>query len=165
MAQGPSMPENASLLSNLRVLDISSYIAAPAAATILGDFGADVIKIEPVGAGDAYRVFQNSPGNPASDVAYGWQMDNRNKRSLALDLAGDAGHAAFRRMAALADVVIVNLPLKSRSKLSLTYEDLKSLNPRMVYASLTAYGEKGPEADRSGFDHTALWARTGMMDT
>lgn len=159
------MPENASLLSNLRVLDISSYIAAPAAATILGDFGADVIKIEPVGAGDAYRVFQNSPGNPTSDVAYGWQMDNRNKRSLALDLAGDAGRTTFRRMAALADVIIVNLPLKSRSKLSLTYEDLKSLNPRMIYASLTAYGEKGPEADRSGFDHTALWARTGMMDT
>lgn len=165
MARELPMSENAGLLSNLRVLDISSYIAAPAAAMILGDFGADVIKIEPPGSGDPYRVFQNSPGNPASDIAYGWQMDNRNKRSLALDLAGGAGRTAFKRMVGLADVVIVNMPLKSRAKLSLTYEDLKCLNPRLIYASLTAYGEQGPEADRSGFDHTALWARTGMMDT
>jgi crotonobetainyl-CoA:carnitine CoA-transferase CaiB-like acyl-CoA transferase len=159
------MSEPGNLLSHLRVLDVSSYIAAPAAGTIMGDFGADVIKIEPLVTGDPYRAFQDAPGNPHSETAYGWQMDNRNKRSLALDLASSAGLETFHRIVRSADVVIVNTPLKSRAKLSLTYEDLRILNPRVIYASLTAYGEVGPEADRSGFDHTALWARTGMMDT
>lgn len=157
--------DSTSFLGNLRVLDVSSYIAGPAAAAILADFGADVIKIEPPGGGDPYRRVHLSAGNPRCDVAYSWQMDNRSKRSLALDLAAPAGREIFFKLLADADVLIINTPLKSRKKLGLTYEDLKPLNPRLVYASFTAYGEEGPEADRSGFDHTALWARTGLMDT
>ena len=156
---------SASLLSDLRVLDASSYIAGPAAAAILADFGADVIKIEPPGMGDAYRRVHLSAGNPKCEIAYSWQMDNRSKRSLALDFSVPAGREVFLKLVAAADVLIINTPLKSREKLGLTYDDLKAVNPRLIYASFTAYGEEGPEAERSGFDHTALWARTGLMDT
>ena len=165
MAGNSPAPASNTLLSRLRVLDASSYIAGPAAAAILADFGADVIKVEPPGTGDPYRQVHLSAGNPPCEIAYSWRMDNRNKRSLALDLAALEGMAVFHRLLRDAGVLILNTPLKSRKKLGLAYDDLKALNPRLIYASFSAYGEEGPEAERSGFDHTALWARTGLMDT
>jgi crotonobetainyl-CoA:carnitine CoA-transferase CaiB-like acyl-CoA transferase len=153
------------LFAGLRVIDTSNYIAGPAAAVILADYGADVVKIEPPDGGDAYRRFQTTPGNPASSFDYGWQIDNRGKRGLALDLRSEAGQDVFRRLVAQADVLLVNAPLATRPRLGLEYASLAELNPRLIYASFTAYGETGPDAHRSGFDHTASWARSGLMDT
>jgi len=159
------MEEAGDLLAGLRVLDTANYIAGPSAAAVLADFGADVIKIEAPRGGDPYRQFQGYPGNPPSAYDYGWQVDNRNKRGLALDLRTPEGQAVLARLAAGSDVVMVNAPLKSRARLGLEYETLSKHNPKLIYASFTAYGEEGPDADRIGFDHTACWARSGLMDT
>ena len=147
----------------LRVLDCASFIAAPVAGTVMGDYGADVIKIEPT-TGDSFRELFRSPGMPDTERNYPWELMSRNKRSLALDLKQPEALAALHRLVAQADVFITNQPLPVRRKLGITYEALKHLNPRLIYASFTAYGETGPEADKSGFDSTVYWARTGLMD-
>jgi crotonobetainyl-CoA:carnitine CoA-transferase CaiB-like acyl-CoA transferase len=158
------MAESPLPLAGLRVLDISSFIAAPAAAVVLGDWGADVIKIEGPD-GDPNRTIMNDSGNyPKAAVNYPWQMDSRNKRSLALDLKKPAGRAALDRLIATSDILICNFPPLVRQKLRLTYETVKALNPRMIYASLTGYGETGPDRDRPGFDATAYFARSGLLD-
>ncbi len=150
-----------SLFTGLKVIDCASWIAGPAAATMLSDFGADVIKIEPPGAGDPWRASTPIPGKP---VDYYWQLTSRNKRSLALDLKHPDGQAVLHRLAATADVFITNFPLPVRDRLRLAAADLTPLNPRLIYASFTAYGEMGDEAAKTGFDSTAYWARTGLMD-
>ena len=150
-----------SLFTGLKVIDCASWIAGPAAATMLSDFGADVIKIEPPGAGDPWRAAQPIPGQSAD---YYWQLTSRNKRSLALDLKHRDGQAVLHRLAASADVFITNFPLPVRDRLKLAASDLTPLNPRLIYASFTAYGETGEEAEKTGFDSTAYWARTGLMD-
>ena len=131
--------------------------------TILADLGASVIKIEPPD-GDPYRHRTGGPGVPESPYNYRWIVDNRTKRGLALDLRQPEGRAVLRKLVAQADVFVTNNPLDSRAKLGIRWEDLAPLNPRLIYASITAYGERGDEAPRTGFDSTALWARTGLMD-
>src|ERR1700761_3081053 len=150
-----------SLFSGLKVIDCASWIAGPAAATMLSDFGADVIKIEPPESGDPWRASTPIPGRK---VDYYWQLTSRNKRSLALDLKHPDGQAVLHRLAASADVFITNFPLPVRDRLRMAPDDLTPLNPRLIYASFTAYGEEGDEAAKTGFDSTAYWARTGLMD-
>lgn len=152
------------IFAGLKVLDCASFIAAPAAATVLSDFGADVIKIEPPGAGDPYRNLPNLPGYPISQHNYAWMLESRNKRSLALDLSKPEGQQVLRRLVAKTDVFITNFPPSVRKKLGLTYDELAPLNARMIYASFTGYGEKGEEANKPGFDSNAYWARSGLMD-
>ena len=150
-----------SLFTGLKVIDCASWIAGPAAATIMSDFGADVIKIEPLGVGDPWRARGPIPGK---DTDYYWQLTARNKRSLAIDLKHEDGIAALHKLAASADVFVTNFPLPVRDRLHLAPADLLPLNPRLIYASFTAYGEEGEEAAKTGFDSTAYWARTGLMD-
>jgi formyl-CoA transferase len=150
-----------SLFAGLKVIDCASWIAGPAAATILSDFGADVIKIEPPGAGDPWRASTPIPGKPTDHY---WQLTSRNKRSLAVDLKHGEGIAVLYRLLAAADVFVTNFPLPVRERLKIAASDLLALNPRLIYASLTAYGERGEEAARTGFDSTVYWARTGLMD-
>jgi crotonobetainyl-CoA:carnitine CoA-transferase CaiB-like acyl-CoA transferase len=152
------------LFADLKVIDMSSWIAAPVAATMLADFGAQVIKIEPPQAGDGYRNFALMASTPTSDVNYTWQMDNRNKRSLALNLKTEEGRKVLRQLVAECDVYVTNTPHPMRREWGLTYEELATLNSSLIYASLTAYGELGPERDREGFDLVAYWARSGLMD-
>ncbi len=152
------------IFEGLKVLDCASFIAAPAAATVLSDFGAKVIKIEPPGTGDPYRNLPNLPGYPHSEHNFAWLLEARNKRSLALDLSRPEGQAVLHRLAAEADVFITNFPPAVRGRLKLTYDDLAPLNPRLIYASFTGYGEKGEEANKPGFDSNAYWARSGLMD-
>ena len=152
------------MFKGLKVLDCSSFIAAPAAATILSDFGADVIKIEPPGAGDPYRAVPLLPTMPQARENYAWMLASRNKRGLALNLAKLSAQEVVRRLVAQADVFITNFPAVVRKKLSLRYEDLAPLNGRLIYASFTGYGESGEEASKPGFDITAWWARSGLMD-
>ena len=143
------------LFEGLRVIDSASFIAGPVAGTILADFGADVIKVEPPG-GDTYRHRMGGPGVPESPYNYRWNIDNRTKRGLALDLRQPEGRAVLHRLVERADVFITNAPLDSRARLGVRWEDLASLNPRLIYASITAYGERGDEAPLSGYDATAL---------
>ena len=143
------------------MIDAASFIAGPVATTVMADFGADVIKIEPPG-GDTYRT--RGPGYPPSPYNFPWIVDNRSKRGLALDLRSADGQRVLHRLVRDADVFVTNTPIDTRGRLGVRWEDLAPLNPRLIYASLTAYGEEGEEAPRTGFDATALWARTGLMD-
>ena len=152
------------IFDGLKVLDCASFIAAPAAATVLSDFGADVIKIEPPGLGDPYRNLPNLPGYPASQHNYSWMLEARNKKSLALDLSRPEGQAVLHRLVTEADVFITNFPPAVRERLALTFAQLAPLNERLIYASFTGYGEKGEEANKPGFDSNAYWARSGLMD-
>jgi crotonobetainyl-CoA:carnitine CoA-transferase CaiB-like acyl-CoA transferase len=155
---------SACIFSGLKVLDVASFIAAPAAAVVLSDFGADVIKIEPPGLGDPFRHMPTHPGMPASQHNYCWTMEARNKRSLALDLKQPAGRDVLYRLVRDADVFITNFPPPVRERLGVAYAQIEPLNPRLIYASLSGYGETGAEANKPGFDSTAWWARSGMMD-
>ena len=125
------------VFEGLKVIDCASYIAAPAAATVMSDFGADVIKIEPL-AGDAYRT----PGQPLpgsqQQMNPNWIIDSRNKKSLAINIASDEGRAVLYKLVKEADVFIINFPPKVRKKLRITYEDISALNPRLIYASFTS---------------------------
>src|ERR1700710_2898505 len=152
------------IFEGLKVLGGACFIAAPAAATVLSDFGADVIKIEPPGSGDPYRNLPNLPGYPVSPHNYAWMLESRNKKSLALDLAKQEGRDVLRRLVSEADVFITNFPPAVRGRLGITYEELAPLNERLIYASFTGYGEKGEEANKPGFDSNAWWARSGLMD-
>ena len=152
------------IFEGLKVLDCASFIAAPAAATVLSDFGADVIKIEPPGSGDPYRNLSKLPGYPVSPHNYAWMLESRNKKSVALDLGKPEGQQVLRRLVAKADVFITNFPPAVRGRLGIAYAELAPLNERLIYASFTGYGEKGEEANKPGFDSNAYWARSGLMD-
>lgn len=152
------------ILEGLKVIDCGSFIAAPVAGSMLGDFGANVIKIEPPGMGDAYRHVTRNPGMPKSEHNYAWLLDNRNKRGLALNLASAEGQEILHRLIKDTDVFLTNQPLAIRNKLGIDYETLSALNGRLIYASFTGYGETGSEAGKPGFDLTAYWARSGLMD-
>src|SRR5271155_1402847 len=150
------------IFSGLKVVDMASFIAGPGAAPILSDFGADVIKVEPPG-GELWRSGQNIPPQPHSELAYPFQLANRNKRGVALNLKAASALQVLERLVKWADVLIVNTPHPARKKLKLEYDDVVQWNPRLIYADLTGFGEKGPDADLPGFDITAYWARSGLL--
>lgn len=152
------------LFEGLKVVDAASVIAAPAAAMMLADFGADVIKIEKPERGDMLRILSNMPGTPEEGRNYMWDMDGRNKRSIALNLKTPQGVEVLHKLADWCDVFITNMPYPSRVEFKATYDDLRVTNPTMIYTSLTAYGELGEERDRKAFDQLAYWARSGLMD-
>ena len=153
------------LFDDLLVLDCASFIAGPAAGTIMSDFGARVIKIEPPGEGDSYRRLMSVPGMPPAPHDYFWTLDNRNKESLALDLKHPDARPVLEALIRKADVFITNFPGPIRDRLRLRDTDVLPLNDRLIYASLTPYGEDGDEKDRTGYDATAYWARSGLMDS
>lgn len=150
------------IFSGLKVVDLSTYVAAPGAAVILSDFGADVIKVEPPN-GDPWRVGHKIPPQPAADEPYQWHLANRNKRSMTLDLKSPSAEQALRKLVTWADVFIVNTPHPARKKLKLEYDDVAHWNPRLIYADLTGFGENGPDANLPGFDITSYWARSGLL--
>ena len=150
------------IFSGLKVVDLASFIAGPGAAVILSDFGADVIKVEPP-KGDLDRIIYKVPPQPRAQDNYPWHLSNRNKRGLALDLKSLGAGEVLKRLVEWADVLIVNTPHPAREKLKLTYEDVSPWNPRLIYADVTGYGDKGPDAHLPGFDITAYWARSGLL--
>jgi crotonobetainyl-CoA:carnitine CoA-transferase CaiB-like acyl-CoA transferase len=152
-----------SIFSGLKVVDMASFLAGPGAATVLSDFGADVIKVEPPGIGDPHRMTYNIPPNPSAKENYGWHLSNRNKRGMALDLKSPHAREVVERLVKWADVFVINFPNPVRKRLQLTYEDIAPWNPRLIYADLTGYGDAGPDADLPGFDITAYWARSGLL--
>jgi len=152
------------IFAGLKVVDLSSFLAGPGAATVLSDFGADVIKVEPPGIGDPHRVTYKIPPFPSAKENYSWQLSNRNKRGLALDLKSPRSTEILERLVKWADVLVVNFPRPVRKRLKLTYEDIAPWNPRLVYADITGYGDEGPDTDLPGFDITAYWSRSGLLD-
>lgn len=146
------------LLSGIRVIDAASFLAGPGAATVLGDYGAEVIKVEPF-SGDGYRQL-SKPWR----TDYNWQLTSRNKRSIAVDLNQEEGRGILHRLLNSADVLVLNFFGDQLERYDLTYERVKALNPRLIYARLSAFGTTGPDARKRGFDSTGWWARTGLMD-
>ena len=153
-----------SILTGIRVVEAATFIAGPAAGTMLGDFGAEVIHIEPPGIGDPYRYLYTLRPLPECVENYAWLLDSRNKKSVALNLKHAAGRAALYRLITTADVFITNYQPSVLSDLGIRHADLAPLNSRLVYAHVTGFGEAGTEAERPGYDATAWWARSGMMD-
>jgi crotonobetainyl-CoA:carnitine CoA-transferase CaiB-like acyl-CoA transferase len=150
------------IFSGLKVVDFSSFVAGPSAAVILGDFGAAMIKVEPPN-GDPWRHGNLVPPQPLAKEPYQFHLANRNKRGLALDLKSPSAQPILEKLVRWADVFIVNTPHHARKKLKLEYEDVAQWNPRLIYADLTGFGEKGPDAGLPGFDITSYWARSGLL--
>ncbi len=153
---------NDNIFSGLKVVDLASFIAGPSAAVILSDFGAEVIKVEPP-AGDLWRHGHEIPPQPQAKDAYPWHLANRNKRGMTLDLKSPGAGPVLERLVKWADVLIVNTPHPARKKLKLEYANVAQWNARLIYADLTGFGEKGPDADLPGFDITSYWARSGLL--
>lgn len=152
------------LFEGLKVLDVGSWIAGPVATTILADYGADVIKVERPVEGDLYRQLSALPAYPDADHNYMWETDARNKRDLGLNLKSEDGRNILVDLIKQSDVYVTNQPFPLRRALRLEYEDVKAIKPNIIFASLSAYGEQGPEKDKEGFDLVAYWARSGLMD-
>ena len=158
------MSKDKLLLEGIRVIDAASFIAGPAAATIMSDYGADVIKIEPPEIGDSLRWLIARAGLPEAQEDYCWQLTSRNKRSLSLNLKDSKAHNILRKLVKSADVFITNMPFPIRKELKITSTHIRPLNKKLIYASLTGYGEVGPDCDRTAYDAMAWWARSGLMD-
>ena len=150
------------IFSGLKVVDLASFIAGPSAAVILSDFGADVIKVEPP-SGELWRHAHQIPPQPQAKDPYPWHLANRNKRGITLDLKSASAQPVLQRLVQWADVFIVNTPHPARKRLKLEYDDVVQHNPRLIYADLTGFGEKGPDAELPGFDITSYWARSGLL--
>ncbi len=150
------------IFSGLKVVDLASFIAGPSAAVILSDFGADVVKVEPP-TGDLWRHGHQIPPQPQASDAYPFHLANRNKRGITLDLKSPSAAKVLERLVKWADVLIVNTPHPARKRLNLEYEDVARWNPRLIYADVTGFGEKGPDANLPGFDITSYWARSGLL--
>lgn len=156
------MSESEGILSGLRVIDCGTYIAGPAAATILSDFGAEVIKIERPPHGDPYRGLSFLPGMPVSEHNYCWLLDARNKKSLTLDLEDETARRVLHTLVATADVFVTNYSPELTSRFQVCYEDLSAIRPELVYAHVTGYGVDGEDTNKPGYDTTAYWARSGL---
>ena len=152
------------ILSNLRVVEIATFVFAPGAGTILSDFGAEIIHVEPPGIGDPHRKLSQLRPLPQSEENYCWDLDSRNKKSLVIDLKTSQGYSIIKELLETADILITNYHPSVLEDLKLTYEEVKAINPLLIYAHATGYGELGEEREKPGYDATAWWARSGMMD-
>ena len=146
-------------LDGIRVFDLARILAGPTCTQLLGDLGADVIKIERPGAGDDTRKWgppyvKDKAGKDTGESAY-YLSSNRNKRSLAIDIAKPAGQALAKRLIARCDIMVENFKVGDMARYGLSYADLKEANPRLIYCSITGFGQTGPYAPRAGYDMLA----------
>ncbi|WP_342132470.1 CaiB/BaiF CoA transferase family protein [Hydrogenophaga sp. OTU3427] len=160
------MTTTAGALSHLKVLDLSRVLAGPWCTQILADLGADVVKVEKPGEGDDTRKWgppfvKDAQGKDTEHASY-YTAANRNKRSVTIDMAQPEGQALIRQMAAQADVLVENFKVGGLKKYGLDYASLKAINPRLIYCSVTGFGQDGPHAERAGYD-LMIQATSGMM--
>ena len=160
------MTENSGPLNGVRVLDLSRVLAGPYATMMLGDLGADVIKVEQPGKGDDTRAW--GPPWAGTESAY-YLSVNRNKRGITLDLKSAEGQAIVRELASQCDIVVENFKLGALDRMGIGYEQLREINPRLIWATVSGYGPDGPWADRPGYDFVAqgesgIMAITGVPD-
>lgn len=163
----------AGALSHIRVLDLSRVLAGPWAGQILADLGAEVIKVERPGAGDDTRSWgppylKDADGRDTSEAAY-FLSANRNKQSVTIDFTQAEGQALVRKLAAESDILIENFKVGGLAAYGLDYESLKAINPRLIYCSITGFGQFGPYAKRAGYDFMiqglgGLMSLTGRSD-
>ncbi|HEX4865288.1 MAG TPA: CoA transferase [Acidimicrobiales bacterium] len=151
------------LLEGVRVIELSMYAFAPAAAAVLSDWGADVVKVVPPGTADP-MMGRPVAGLPDVDVGvpFMWELLNRGKRCIGLDVSTDEGRAILVDLVAGADVFITNLLPGARRRYRLDPDDLLAVNPRLVYGRASAHGDRGPEREDGGFDATDFWSRSGI---
>lgn len=165
--------EAMSALADLRVLDLSRILAGPTCTQLLGDFGADILKIEKPGSGDDTRGWgppyvSGKDGRPLAESAY-YIAANRNKRSVAVDISVPEGQAVVRRLLASCDVLVENFRVGKLAEYHLSYEDLKAEFPNLIYCSITGFGQTGPYASHAGYDFVAqgmggIMSITGQPD-
>jgi formyl-CoA transferase len=153
-------------LSHLKVLDLSRVLAGPWCTQMLADLGADVIKVERPGAGDDTRhwgppFLKDANGNDTDQATY-FSACNRNKRAITLDMAQPQGQALIKQLAAQSDILVENFKVGGLKQYGLDYESLKAINPRLIYCSVTGFGQDGPYAERAGYD-LMIQAMSGLM--
>jgi crotonobetainyl-CoA:carnitine CoA-transferase CaiB-like acyl-CoA transferase len=149
-------------LEGIRVLEVAMYGFVPSAGAVLADWGADVIKVEHAVTGDPQRGLRRTgaftvEGDPNPNVAHA----NRGKRSLGLDMSNPRGREVLHELVRDADVFLTSFLPASRARLGIDVDDIRAVNPRIVYARGSALGPRGAESDRGGYDMTAFWARAG----
>ncbi len=145
------------ILEGVRVIEMGHVVCVPAATSMMGDCGADVIKIEPL-TGDQSRTFRGTEVNP------GFYLHNRSKRSIAIDLRQQAGKDIVYKMVGEHDVFLTNYQAGSLQRLGLDYETLCGIKANIIYGIVSAYGTVGPDKDMAGYDFAAGWARSGIQD-
>ena len=150
------------MLEGIKVIEMGQVIAIPATGAILADMGAEVIKLEPL-SGEMLRGIKRCQGLETGLINWAFELLNRNKKGLALDLKKDAGRDILYKLIRTADVFMSNYESGTLQKLQLDYPSLSKINPRLVYASINGYGSAGPDKDERGYDQAAAWARSGMM--
>lgn len=160
------MTNKPAALSHLKVLDLSRVLAGPWCTQMLADLGADVIKVERPGAGDDTRhwgppFLKDADGNDTAEATY-FTACNRNKRAITLDMAKPQGQALIRQMAASSDILVENFKVGGLKAYGLDYDSLKAINPRLIYCSVTGFGQTGPYAERAGYD-LMIQAMSGLM--
>jgi formyl-CoA transferase len=149
-------------LAGVRVLEVANWFAAPAGCALLADFGADVVKVEPPDGDPLRGYIAQAPGFEA-EVNYAFELPNRGKKSMTLDLRRPAARDVVYRLLEHTDVFVTNLLPGRRERYGLTYDELAERRPDLVYVSVTGYGSWGPDRDRPGYDYAAFWARSGIM--
>ena len=147
-------------LDGITVVELGVWVAGPAAGGILADWGADVVKVEPP-AGDPARMFGRMLGCDMG-VNPPFEMDNRSKRSIVLNLTDDADRESALELLDAADVFVTNVRPGALQRLGLDFESVAHRCPRLVYGLITGYGETGPDADRAAYDVAAFWSRAGL---
>ncbi|WP_027995162.1 CaiB/BaiF CoA transferase family protein [Simplicispira psychrophila] len=160
-------PSTAGALAGIQVLDLSRVLAGPWCTQILADLGADVVKVERPGVGDDTRhwgppFLQDADGHDTPQASY-FTACNRNKRSVTIDMATEDGQQLIRQLALQADVLVENFKVGGLAQYGLDYASLTALNPRLIYCSVTGFGQDGPYAERAGYD-LMVQAMTGLMD-
>jgi formyl-CoA transferase len=151
-------------LEGIKVVDLTTWIMAPVCAATLGDWGAEVIKIENPESGDDFRWFLMVVGIDESEVPVSYfGLDNRNKRGMAIDLKQPEGREILYKLVEEADIFVSNFPTEVLKRLELDYSRLSAINQRLIYAHASGFGDKGPDLSKPGFDATAYWARSGIM--
>src|SRR5690348_16148518 len=146
-------------MQGVRIVELAVWVAGPATSGILADWGAEVIKVEAPPAGDPYRAFYSASVGISLPINPMFELDNRGKRSLVVDLGTEAGRAIIRRAIAEADVFLTNLPPGALERAGLDAATLLAAAPRLVYALATGYGTAGSERDRASYDAGAFWGR------
>jgi crotonobetainyl-CoA:carnitine CoA-transferase CaiB-like acyl-CoA transferase len=151
------------VFQGVRVIEVAEWAMMPTAAAVFADFGADVIKVEPVSRGDSSRALASGGGSPTVDgVSVLVEQANRGKRSIGLDLTTESGRSILYRLVASADVVMTSFLPRLQEKLGVTYERLRDANPAIIFARASGLGTRGTEAERPGYDSTVYWARAGL---
>ncbi|MFF4767339.1 CaiB/BaiF CoA transferase family protein [Streptomyces sp. NPDC001255] len=148
-------------MSGIRVVELAAWTYVPVAGAVLTEWGADVIKIEHPETGDPQRGLVSSGLIPAGGINHMFELPNHGKRSVGLDLKSPQGHETLMRLVEQADVFLTNFRPSARRKLGIEVEDIRARNERIVYVRGSAAGQKGPEAEKGGYDMTSFWSRSG----